>query len=418
MRVRPPLRVLVVILAVLCGVSAPVCAQVTTQEGLTLSETIRRLTFSRLFVGPATQSAADIIEFGTAVEVASAPLGTSSGGFEFKLDPATGMQVRPVKTFGPTFGHRAKTSGEGKVSVGATFLYATYDKFGNLDIDQMRLLYSQQADNRASAGYTSLAITSKSLFISGLVGVTENLDVGVHVPLVSVKVEGVSLLCSGSPSTLFEGPECRSMNNVVVSRTSGGGVSSGIGDIAALVKYRFMKFGGETGGLAVLGTVRLPTGDRENLRGLGVSRTLVALVASWGKGKLKPHAHGGFEFWSDSVRVIGDPIKDSVVKVRNQLEYAAGLEFEAASKLTLLLDVLGRHTLGGGTMGFRTAAQSGSVLEYAVGLPKGNVKITLAPGLKANVKGKFLIALNALVPIYDEGLHDRFTPVASLEWNF
>ena len=61
----------------------------------------------------------------------------------------------------------------------------------------MRLLYSQQPDNRASAGYTSLSITSKSLFISGLVGVTDNLDVGVHVPLVSVKVEGVSCAVFG-----------------------------------------------------------------------------------------------------------------------------------------------------------------------------------------------------------------------------
>jgi hypothetical protein len=418
MRLRRPLRVLVTVLAVGCSAPTTAWAQVTTQEGLTLSETIRKLTFSRLFVGPATRSAADVIEFGTAIEVTSVPLGTSSGGFEFKLDPATGMQVRPAKSFGPTFGHRAKTSGEGKVSVGGTFLYASYDKFGKLDLDRMRLLYAQQPNNQASAGYTSLLITSKTLFISGLVGVTDNLDVGVHVPLVSVKVEGVSLVCSGAPANLFNDPACTGTGNVVASRTSGGGVSSGIGDIAALVKYRFLKFGGETGGLAMLGTVRLPTGDRENLRGLGISRTLVGLIVSWGKGKLKPHANGGFEFWSDSIDVIGDPVKDTVVTVKNQVEFGAGVEFEAADKLTVLLDLLGRHTLGGGTMGFRTVEQAGSVLEYAVGLPKGNLKLTLAPGLKLNVKGKILVALNALVPVYDEGLRDRFTPVASVELNF
>lgn len=421
MRSRRLPRGLLVVLAVACGAPVSARAQVTTQEGLTLSQVIQRLTFSRQLVPAGTQVAGDIIELGTALEVATTPLGTSSGSFVFKLDPTTGLQVRSAPTFGPTFTHRAMTSGEGKVAIGGNFLFATYDRFGSLPLDQMRLLLITQPTGRAVAGTTSLAISSKSLIMSGMVGVTKNLDVGVAVPLLTVKVEGVSWSCSGLASTLSPDPRCEDPNNTVISRTTGSGVSSGLGDIAVLVKYRFLKFGDDLpdpGGLAALVTTRLPTGDRDNLRGLGVNRTLVALIVSWGKGKLRPHANGGFEVWSDSVDVLGDPLTNSKVLVRHQVEYAGGVEFEAAPKLTLIGDLLGRHTLGGGRMGFVTAEQAGTTLDYAVALPKGNMKLTFAPGLKLNLKGKMLIALSALVPILDRGLHDRFTPVASVELNF
>jgi hypothetical protein len=40
------------------------------------------------------------------------------------------------------------------------------------------------------------------------------------------------------------------------------------------------------------------------------------------------------------------------------------------------------------------------------------------PGLKWNMKGTFLLSLNALVPIMDNSLHDKFTPVVGLDWTF
>ena len=44
----------------------------------------------------------------------------------------------------------------------------------------------------------------------------------------------------------------------------GSDVASGLGDVAGLVKYRFYSFGSgqpDPGGLAVMATMRLPTGD-------------------------------------------------------------------------------------------------------------------------------------------------------------
>ena len=98
--------------------------------------------------------------------------------------------------------------------------------------------------------------------------------------------------------------------------------------------------------------MKLPTGDKENLRGLGVTRTLVALVYSSGQGRFRPHANGGFEAWSDGVDLVVsfDPRRPTI-EARHQIQYAAGFEFEATPKLTLLMDLLGRHILGAGQVG-------------------------------------------------------------------
>ena len=45
-------------------------------------------------------------------------------------------------------------------------------------------------------------------------------------------------------------------------------------------------------------------------------------------------------------------------------------------------------------------------------------KLTLAPGLKWNLKGNMLLSLNALVPLKDNGLSDWFLPVIGLDWTF
>ena len=109
---------------------------------------------------------------------------------------------------------------------------------------------------------------------------------------------------------------------------TGTDLAKGMGDVAGLVKYRFVSFGNENdlpdpGGLAVMATLRFPTGDKDNLRGLGVTRTALTFIASSGTGRFRPHANGGFEYWSDGVSVASDN-PASTVTAQNQIQYAAG----------------------------------------------------------------------------------------------
>ena len=394
---------LVPFLFVWCAVASG--QTVTTNTGLSLANTLTQL------VRPVgSVPAGEAIGLATALEVATTPFGTSSGGLVFKLDPTTGLQVRTATTFGPSFAERVLTSGEGKVSIGVNLINASYKNLGDLPLNNMQLgVVHSPTPSVARLGTTNLAISSSTVVIAGTIGVTDNVDIGIAVPMVQVELNGLSTLVNGAGD--------------VVLTAQGGGTSSGVGDIAAVLKYRFHTFGTglpDPGGLALFVTTRLPSGDKENLRGLGVARTLVSLVVSGGQGRFRPHVNGGFEFWNKGVDVATNFDKNpSTVTARHQIQYAGGAEFEAAPKLTLIVDLLGRHILGAGKLGFQTTFPTTpgtgvTSFESAVALPEGVQKISLVPGLKVNLKGSLLLSLNAMIALHDTGLTRPL--LRSLDW--
>jgi hypothetical protein len=387
-------HVSVALLTLACA--SPAWAQkVTTVPDLTGKQVLEQLA-NQTTAGVA----GSVIALVTATEIATAPFGTSSGGFVFKLDPATGLLARTTTSFGPSFVERALTAGEGTVSVGATFSSTNYDKLSDFSLSGLPLGSVTAASPLVSGTTTgNLRISSRTVAMSGTVGVTPKLDVGVVVPLISVKVSGTSSFVNG--------------NGVVGRLAETNSVFSGLGDIAAIAKLRLVKFKGpdvpDPGGVAVNVVTRLPTGSRDNLRGLGVARTLGSVVASFGKGPLKPHGSVGFEFWNKPLHVGADTM-------RHQFQYSGGVEIVAAPKLTLLADVLGQKILGAGPVDFgsvqpvngATSAQSLLFLDRSIN------KILFIPGMKVNLKGKMVLSLNALVTMKNNGLHSKITPVAGI----
>ena len=406
----PNMRSVRVLATVLfCASASSAAAQSTTvTEGLTLSDTLARLTLP-----VAGAAVGEAISLATALEVATSPLGISSAGFAYKLDPATGLRVRTATTFGPAFSERVLTAGAGKLSFATSLNVSTFDRLGSFKLDQMELSsVKASSPDVARQGLTSLVMSAQTLVMYAALGATERLDVAVAVPMVKVSVEGLSWV--------------QNQNGEVLLRSVASGVSSGLGDIAVLAKFRLLRFGeGEPdpGGVAIVGTVRLPTGDRDNLRGLGITRTLGSIVASSGRGRFRPHANVGYELWSKGLAIVADPQARRTVTVRNQVQYAAGIELEAAPKVTLIVDLLGRHILGGGRVASEAFAPPPNLFgatsfTVATAQSKGIRKLTLAPGLKWNLKGNMLLSLHALVPLNDNGLSDRFTPVVGLDWTF
>jgi hypothetical protein len=391
-------------LALFCASSAS-AQKVTTVEDLTLQQALGQM------VTPlATRPAAEAIALTTALEIATAPFGTSSGGFVFKLDPSTGILTRTTTTFGPSFSERASTSGEGQVSVGATFSSTSYDKLTDLPLDNLQLgVTGATTALRTFNGSANLDLSSKTVAISSTIGVTENFDVGVVVPLISTKLSGTSALVRG--------------DGVVTRFAETDSVYGGIGDVSALAKYRFFKFPTadlrDAGGMAVVINMRLPTGSRDDLRGLGVTRTLGSLVVSAGKGRLKPHGSGGFEYWSKGVGAPTDFTARTGVEARHQIVYAAGIELEANPKVTFNVDFLGQHIRGAGQVGYVTdtppAGSTGiNTVQSLVALSEGIRKALLVPGLKVNLKGKMLLSLNAIITMKNNGLHSTVTPVVGV----
>jgi hypothetical protein len=389
--------------AALLALATPAFAQkVTTVPDLTGQQVLVQLSNAAT-----TRPVGEAIALTTALEIATEPFGTSSGGFIFKLDPSTGLQARTTTTFGPSFTERALTSGDGQVSVGATFSSTSFNKISDFSLKSLPLASIASSNPQlARTATANLGLTARTVAISTTVGVTDNVDIGVVVPLVSVKIDGSSSLFNGG------GVDTR-----LAQTTS---IFSGIGDVSALAKYRFYKFKGgdmpDPGGIALLVNMRLPTGSRENLRGLGVTRTLIGGVYSSGTSIVRPHASAGFEFWSKGVDITGNP--GQTITIRNQFQYSGGIEIEAAPKVTLIADVIGQQILGGGQIGQVTDSSPGlagiSSTQSLVALPDGITKLLFVPGMKVNVKGKMLLSVHAIVTMKNNGLHATFTPVAGI----
>jgi hypothetical protein len=112
------------------------------------------------------------------------------------------------------------------------------------------------------------------------------------------------------------------------------------------------------------------------------------------------------------------------VTARHQVQYAAGIEFEAAPKFTIILDLLGRHVLGGGEIGYSDVPNPNrneprvTSISYAFATDNGIRKLSLVPGIKWNLKGKMLLSVSGITALSDNGLHDLFTPVVGLDITF
>ena len=406
---RAPARWAVLLALVSCirasaQTAPPIQGTTTTTPDLTLAGTV-----SGMLKPVGTPHMGEALNFDTILEVGTLPLSASSSGFTIKLDPTTGLQVRTATTFGPSVAERALTTGEGGVNVGVTFMSSSFNRLGGQAFKgmQVRTITAPTAENSRVAT-SNITETATTVLIAGRMGVTDHLDVGVNLPVVTVKIDGSTTLANGRGD--------------VLTYASGTAQAAGLGDIAGLVKYRFYSFGSgepDPGGLAVMATLRFPTGSTESLRGLGVTRTMVSFIASGGQGRFRPHANGGFEWWSDGVKVVSDA--GNTVTARNQVQYAAGFEFEAAPKATLLVDVVGGQVFGGGKLAFQsdTVTASGATSSASlVALPEGIARVSLVPGLKVNLKGKMLLSLSALVSLKNDGLHARVTPMAGIDLTF
>ena len=332
------------LLVLVCCASAsaqtppPIQGTTTTVPGLTVADTLTQL------IRPVgAPHVGEALGLATQLAVATAPFGASSGGFLIKLDPSTGLQVRTATTFGPSFAERALTTGEGKVSVGVNFTSVTYRQAGQARsrglaaaLGRRRLADAGAFGNRESDADRE---DRRRLRQDGRDGQARYRRV---LPIVTVKVDGTTTLAQ------------RQRRHMLFAQ--GSDVAKGLGDVAGLAKYRFLSFGSgqpDPGGLAVMATMRLPTGDRESLRGLGVTRTLSRSSPPADKddsGRMPTSGSSGGAKGSARLGLRAEQLRS---RRGTSIEYAAGLELEAAPKVTLLVDLLGGADSWRGQTGFR-----------------------------------------------------------------
>lgn len=363
-----------------------------------------------------SEAAGETLARAIALEVATAPFGSSSGGFTFTFDPSTRSFSRRAGTFGPAFSERAVTIGKGKLSGGFNFLYRSYDRMDSLALGGFDVFRFQGGTLPVTSSRFELETHTNTLAGFADYGVLDNLDVGVLVPYVRISVNGVSRIYGQSNDEL---------QRVLLNASA-----TGLGDVAIFGKYRFWTLEPVSsaseevpGGLAAGVTVRVPTGNADNLVGLGVTRTLFSLIGSATMGRVSPHVNVGYEAWSGGVAIPKDFQGLSTITARDQAQYSGGLEYEVHPQLSLMVDVLGRYLRGAGRVGYQPFAfpqnfANVSGAEALVAVPSGANTVLLAPGAKWNIFKSALLTMNVLVSVTDTGLRTRVTPVVGIDWGF
>lgn len=335
-------------------------------------------------------------------QLATFPIGSSSGGFTYTLDERTGIPQRSSGNFGPSFAERALTIGKGQLSIGINYQHVRFERFEGVDLEGGAAFYLQHNDccplqgadgSPNPNGQVTPSFDSNPFFEGDLVraalsleartdttvifanyGVTDDFDVSLALPIVRVQIDArmnstILRLATAGDTRIhsFGGTS----PNEKVSEESGS--ASGLGDVLVRAKYRLVRRPG--GGLAAGVDLRLPTGNKDDLLGTGATQAKLSLLYSGDFGRVSPHVNVGYTLSSGSLseavgnyslgddrpvplstapdaynRVFRGNVPTAVLdadelKVPNEIDYTAGVAVSVNPRITLNADLLGRTLL-------------------------------------------------------------------------
>jgi hypothetical protein len=269
----------------------------------------------------------------------------ASGLTSTTFDLTQGLPVTTDQSFGPLVSERAETLGQGRLNFGFSYSRVEYKRFNGTSIDRQTLDLAHidvNGDNVLGPPpppleferdivrvNLNLSIKQDIAAFFGSYGITSRWDVGVLVPIVHVKAKAKAdaTVVDVSPSidVHFFGPDAEDRPH-----SESGGDKTGLGDVLLRTKYNFWRGGEWFADAAVLGQVKLPTGDDRDLLGTGTTNVYLGGVLSKQLGPIAPHVNLGYEaafgrgFDSDNLR------------------FAVGADYRVLPSLTAAVDVLGR----------------------------------------------------------------------------
>src|SRR5262245_3268576 len=340
-------------------------------------------------------------------QLSTFPLGSSAGGFTWTFAPDVGTYPRLSESFGPIFAERAQTLGRGRMNVAFNFQRTVFDSFEGRSLkDREIVFYTPFPGGLIGEDTLRLELTAQTFAFFANYGITNRLDVGVVVPVVHVDLDTDLrfhfLTSSGARFGTFE------------DFTSGGGSATGISDIVARAKYRFLDMSG--GGVAAGVDLRLPSGDEENLLGIPGTQAKFYGVFSMAAGKASPHVNVGYTVSSGN-DLVDDP--DSVfLKPPDEFGYTFGADFAVTRRLTLAGDVVGRAILDVPRLAFGDVGLGPTFSEFNFTGTSTLNSVLVSTGAKFNVSRSLLVIGNVLFPVTEGGLRPKITPTIGVDYSF
>lgn len=294
-------------------------------------------------------------------------LASNIGAFSFNssvsaitFDLNLGVPVRSQESLGPLFAERATTIGRGRVNLAASFSNIDFKQLDGVDLDSLSLSLDHSKTNETTglpfnAVWDSdtivlnldLSVEQRVFALYGTYGVTDRLDVGLIVPLVSVEAAVTShavLNTTYCDPALFNAPngfQCvatTSPAGIPVHTLpvgfdpddSNSGDAFGVGDILLRTKYNFTGSSDAPISMGVLGQVALPTGDETDLLGTGSIAVQGLFIASGSIGPINPHLNVGYEYFAD------DDLD------RSNAKYVLGVDVAPRPDLGISVETIGR----------------------------------------------------------------------------
>jgi hypothetical protein len=380
----------------------------------------------------ANESAEEIAKF-IGFGISSVPLGSSSAGFSYARDRATGELALKSRSSGPLFAERPLTNGRRVFNFG--FNYQQSKTEYNQDIDT--------ADGRAdgvpvfdnlitfrSDGFRQfitrrvfLESSAKTFNIFTSFGLTDRIDLGVAVPIVSVSLTGwadesfdISRTFSAQTP---QGAAARADRGVPVGVVTVSPLRSqsaqGIGDV--VFRSKFALTNQQRGQGAAVGVdITFPTGDEENFLGRGHTTARLLLLASKALGdRASIYGNGGYRFGEES----------------DEAQYVGGIETALLprDRLTVAMSFLGRSLRDASSLGReQTVSRVSNNLGTTVPQPadvtldrffwsRDTVNLQrLSAEFKLHVGHQWLATGAVIFPLNQEGLQPNPIPFVGLEW--
>lgn len=325
------------------------------------------------------------------LELATLP-SSSGGGFTYQFDPALGTVTRSSDSFGPLFTERSLLAGQGHASFGMSYRSTAYETIDGRNLRDGTLVSTASIIRGEAAPFdietVALRIRTDTMTLSGTVGITDRFDVSAGIPFVRLTLDGQRV-------DTYRGRE--------LVQATGSASASGLGDVVLRAKYNVLRAGAS--GVAVGGEARLPTGDEENLLGAGRFSVTPRVIGSFERDRVGVHGEVGYSFRG----------------ISESLSYAGAVTVVAASRLTVVGELLGRRLDGLGRLietrlphprlaGIDTIRLTGS--------GETTDRLVLVTGLKWNVARTWLVTANVLKPVTSVGLNARWVPSVTFDYWF
>ena len=383
------------------------------------------------FVPSASAQNGTIISFITNAisgNVADFPFSSASGGTTFRFEG--GVPVPTSVSPGPVFAERAQTLGRGRMLVGFSYNTFNYSSLRGVDLHNVNLTFTHEnvtgpaCDSVVGASCTpmgvpslendimpfhlSLDVTVQLATFVVTYGVSDRLDIGIALPIVSTSLvaqsEAQIIPFGGTTAAhFFAGTPS---NPVLTASRFVQGSATGLGDAAVRMKINLRH--SDQSSLAVLLDGRFPTGSESDLLGAGKFSGRALGIVSVRFGAFSPHANLGYLFKA------GKQHNDAVVAT-------AGFDQLLAPWVTLAADVISQLQVGDSkltmpgivtiTKPYLRTVRPSDIPDIRDDLVNGSF------GFKFTTGGPTIIT-NALFPINHGGLRANLLWTLGAEYNF